>query len=386
MASSEVAGTRCLYFRFCKNININGSYIYSERDQQEEPYGDTSRVSPLGSNIHAICIYSCENMYINNCYFENTKEDFRISHYDENSSKNKNIFISNYVSNNASNNNLVAYTDNLYYTNSVLSPAIDMGNGDHGWYFTNDVTNIHIDNLTYITKDNHFSGIFRTSGDTTMGDLYVSNSYIKGMALISTDYANNLHFENVTFEHTTDGNIIFSGASNASFYFKNCIFKNINNRFYYAYNDNENVYVDGCKFYFNTDYQNSVIQPRPSPATVNGNVIINNCQFYNTTTYLVYIGAAATGFNVKVMNCYVESVTGQLFSKRNTSAKLFISNNVIMRIANLTTDGLYYNGGTDSTGLTMVNVYVSGYFQYASTGTMANGKFLNCYHNDVLIE
>lgn len=386
MASSSEAGTGCITLRGCKNIEINNPYIYSERDKPESPLGSTTRVTELGSNINGFVIRSCEEIYINNSHFENMANDFRIADRTdiENPTHSKNIYIDKYYSLNASLNSITANSDYVYFKNANLTPAIELGSGDHCFYLTGGASNIYLENINFTAPDVNF-GIFLSSrGDTTNGNIFINNCNITAKALYYTEHGNKTIIENTVFNQLyVSGALILTPANNGTLIVKNCEFNNIGTRLFNVTTNGTTLYFDNNIVKMDGTHEISLFQGAND--TTSCTIRVSNSRFYNLLSYLVYVGTNLSGYDIIFRDCYIETKDGNLFSKRNGSAKLMFSNSQIIKVANAESGTLYYNGGLDSTNTTFLNVYILGYQTIANSTAIANLVKLNSYWNNTLI-
>lgn len=386
MASSSEAGTGCITLRGCKNIEINNPYIYSERDKPESPLGNTTRVTELGSNINGFVIRSCEEIYINNSHFENMANDFRISDRTdiENPTHSKNIYIDKYYSLNASLNSITANSDYVYFKNANLTPAIDLGTGDHCFYLTGGASNIYLENINFTAPDVNF-GIFLSSrGDTNNGNIFINNCNITAKALYYTEHGNKTIIENTVFNQLyVSGALILTPANNGTLIVKNCEFNNIGTRLFNVTTNGTTLYFDNNIVKMDGTHEISLFQGAND--TTSCIIRVSNSSFYNLLSYLVYVGTNLSGYDIAFNDCYIETKGGNLFSKRNTTAKLMFSNTQIVKVVEPETGTLYYNGGLDSSNTTFLNVYILGYQTIANSTAIANLVKLNSYWNNSLI-
>lgn len=377
MVSNASPGTACFRILRCNNIKIDGYDVFSERNQEEPPFGDTSRISPYGSNIYGLVIRSCKDIYVNNVNFNNMAIDFVVSIYDLDSLQeypnSENIYITNYSSTNASNNNLLAYTKNIYYKNCNLTPAINMGGGDHGWYITDDVVNVYLDNISYELLDGNFGVIFQcNASETDALNVNISNCNIKACRLCYNKHDTVMTFNNINFyDNANDdhANLVLSGSTALTI---------INN----LRVDNLSRPIISTNYGLNLKMKNSIINSVHTGnlfslggTNITQSLLLDNCELYNVKAYLVYSGESNTS-DVKILNCYIETDSENSISKRKTESKLLISNTQIIN-SNADPGGLIYNGSFDASNIVTINSYFKNYSRYIYNNT--NGYVLNSY-------
>lgn len=142
-------------------------YIYSERTKSESPSAGHTRISSLGSNIIGFYMKNCTNIHVDNCTFENMSMDFINQPLtSENLAVSKNIYINGWKSTNASQPLFMQCAENIYIDNADLTPAVDMGNGDHHLYLARLVKNVLITNSTFTSPDTNYgvSLLFANTG------------------------------------------------------------------------------------------------------------------------------------------------------------------------------------------------------------------------------
>ena len=382
IASSVNSGTACIRLLRCKNVKVNGYYVYSERDKNEQPQGDQTRVSPYGSNIYGLVIRSCENVFINNVYFENMSNDFVISIYDldnlETYPKSKNVYITNYKSLNASQNNLLSNCENIYYNYIDLKPAIDMGSGDHCFYITDKCENININNSKIELQDENFGVLFQSYYVSDQSKkIYIENANIKANRLCYA-YANtDLHFKNIVFEDigiTERNNFILMGGTSYVEILDSEII-NLNRPITRSDTSGTNLFINNTKIKEKTGNTNNLIQ---ITGTNNFNIVLNNLYIENLQSHIFYSGTDATG-EIKILNCYIEKISDYLYSKRNTAPKLLISNTQVINSTGTDISHLGYNGSADSTNITYLNSYFKGFETagYNLTNLVSKNSYLN---------
>lgn len=149
------------------DLSFVNPYIYSERTKSEPAPAGHSRISSLGSNINGFYMKNCNNIRVEKCTFENMSMDFINQPLtSENLAVSKNIYITNWKSTNASQPLFMQCAENIYIDNADLTPATDMGNGDHHLYLARLVKNVLITNSTFTSPDTNYgvSLLFANTG------------------------------------------------------------------------------------------------------------------------------------------------------------------------------------------------------------------------------
>lgn len=195
----------CFRLTRCKNCKFEKSFIYSERDQEESAPSGHTRQSQYGSNIIGYILYQCYDVDFIDCKFNNTASDFfnqPISSEDLTISNNINI--DGWVSTNSSHPLFMQYCENVHINNANVTPAQNMGGGDHHLYFSKSAKNVFVTNSIFTSPDKYLgvSINFLNTGsnanyDNCPKNLVVSNCKFKlYYAFLTLSFTSNAIIDN----------------------------------------------------------------------------------------------------------------------------------------------------------------------------------------------
>lgn len=387
-AESTNSSRRVFSVKECSNVIFNGFNIYSERDKTEAPPADHTRVTTLGSNRAGFVLLSCENIQINNCKFNNMMYDFLLSSVD-NSTKNKNIKINNYESENGSQNTFVSYVDYLEINNAKILPAADLGSGDHHLYISQYSDDVVIRNCNFNVKDGNFGGSIIMYAGTNDADvvakrLKIYDSYIRGVCLLTCSSISSADLYNVIFDSVpqienptyqqcmTQSGTGYINAYNCKF---NCYYmfyglapsatptiqiinsEIISQTYYLLYGTgNPNITIKGCKIIQNAN--NGFIYNTSTAMKL----LVENCDIYGTGTYSFFISNRTANANNNFVYKY------NTFTFTNTVGTL-----------------IYNGSSTNSTGLKLLYNFLYNVTSLGGSAATTDLVQIANYLDDVII-
>ena len=319
----------CFYLYGCVDCNFIGSYIYSERDQTEEPSAGHTRTSPYGSNIIG---YRC--YHLTRCNFiKNTFENMSNDYFNQTLSevplddKSSYITIDQWKSSNCSQGMYMHCIENLHITNADVSVANQMGSGDHHVYIGFSSKNVFIENCTFIS-DGYFgpSINFRESNydteETAPRNLYVRNCNVKSTQFIS--------IKSISEAILTD-NIFTSVPYYTGTYTNQRVF-NVNEKC--------DVKVDGLVIY---NLHGRVSTISTSSATI---LLLDNIKVYDTNTndqqMFAFIDATCTKATIKVNNSYFATYNSMLYQSSSAKNTHFVIKNSAVDVLEVDTSNVTY--------------------------------------------
>ena len=358
-----------IYMYNCNGIKINNLNLSSTRDKTESAPAGHTRVSSLGSNIVGIFIEYSSNIKINNPIFENLATDINVngdsSHTDRIS---KNIIVNNLISTNCSLPIYLAFMDNFYLNESNITPAADMGSGEHIVYMSQYTDNCYIDKCILKAPDTNYGSLIHPS-QSNVADLnadpknmYITNSYLKANKILQAinKYVSfiNCEFESISSVSNID---MFVSYKNSKVLISDSIINSQTRIFSIAGTDNTTAYSN--------------------------EVIINNCDITTTTTDNTFMNQNGNLQTSKMIikNNKIKVKAYLYYNSSYTTGETIISNNEIIYDNTSATDGVLSNRSNNTITRFINNLVKCLDAQYTGVAYNPNVSTLNSYiYNNIL--
>ena len=367
----------------CNNITINDYNVTSTLDKIEPAPAGHVRESYLGSCRIGIKLQDCENIYLNNCKFNNMYWDL-YPHGTSSLERTKNIYIKNTISRNASIPLYGSYLDGVYIDNYDCIPKEELGGGNHIFYFSHYSDNIDLNRLK-ISSDGYLGNAiqFNNAMSAPYNNISIRNSNIDGTALTALlTSVNNMTIDNVTFNlvdglsQSIDEQIIQIKSGNVKI--SNSTFNNHNIRLLRLNNDC-NCFIDNIVHNMTQEDSNNQLFAFGSGDFNNVSLKVNNS--YIKCQTLLYNGKVN---NIQFSNCNIYTTTDDYFQSSRNSDSEVIYHNCYIKFKNNV--DFSYNGNNEySNTVKILGCFLYGYKDLSNINNDSTFVVVNSFKNNSLI-
>lgn len=215
-------------------INIHDINFKTKRDNVGVPFPTHTRITEYSSNRVAIrCEHACNIYNINfdsfeidvlSCTENDSADDERVEF----------INISNVRSVNVSNPILAFRTKNISVDNVILTPAMDLGSGDHAIYVSYYCDNLTVKDSILIAPDSNLGVLINLqeasydTAEAVLKQFHMRNCLTKSKALVSASYDTDITISNcdMTFPFGILSSVAIVSVQKK--FFKSCLYWNRN--------------------------------------------------------------------------------------------------------------------------------------------------------------